>query len=182
VVVLRDDDMSERSCPGPSGDCAIWRRSRRHRVAGPAGQFLANVPDDPRLRGSRLLNPAWHVIAHLRHLIADLAQRAAATGTGARCSTSQILSGQVFPQWAPRRLLRFGLDYRGDGRRCLRQPFRLVALQRLCVSATIWLLQRLEYCRRFVGPGCLVSTKAASGHLFRLIEVDPERETAGAPC
>jgi hypothetical protein len=27
---------------------------------------------------------------------------------------SQILSGQVFRQWTPRRLLRFGLDYRGD--------------------------------------------------------------------
>jgi hypothetical protein len=42
-----------------------------------------------------------------------------------------ILSGQVFRQWAPRRLLRFGLDYRGDCRRCRCQPFRLVGLQRL---------------------------------------------------
>jgi hypothetical protein len=33
------------------------------------------------------------------------------------------------PQWAPRRLLRFGR--RLDGWRCRRQPLRLVALQRL---------------------------------------------------
>jgi hypothetical protein len=43
----------------------------------------------------------------------------------------QILSGQVFRQWAPRRLLRFGLDYRGDCRRCRCPPLRLVGLQRL---------------------------------------------------
>ena len=77
--------------------------------------------------------PARHVIEGLGHLVADLAQRAAATGTGARCGMPQILSGQVFRQRAPRRLLRLGrgLDCRGDRRRCRREPLRLVGLQRL---------------------------------------------------
>ena len=45
----------------------------------------------------------------------------------------QILSGQVFRQWAPRRLLCFGagLDRCGDRRRCRCQPLRFVGLQRL---------------------------------------------------
>src|SRR6266851_8845810 len=45
----------------------------------------------------------------------------------------QVLSGQVFRQWAPRRLLRLGrgLDCRGDRRRCRRELFRLVSLQGL---------------------------------------------------
>ena len=44
-----------------------------------------------------------------------------------------VLSGQVFRQWAARRLVRFdrGLDSCGDRRRCRRQPLRLVAFQRL---------------------------------------------------
>jgi hypothetical protein len=81
------------------------------------------VPDD--------FEPAGQIIEGLSHLVADLAQRAAATGTGARCGMPQILSGQVFRQWAPRRLLHCGLDYRGDCRRCRCQPLRLVDFQRL---------------------------------------------------
>ena len=44
-----------------------------------------------------------------------------------------ILSGQVFRQWAPRRLLRLGrgLDGCSDRRRCRHQSLRLVGLQRL---------------------------------------------------
>ena len=44
-----------------------------------------------------------------------------------------ILSGQVFRQWAPRRLLRLsrGLEGRGHFRRGRRQPLRLVGFQRL---------------------------------------------------
>jgi hypothetical protein len=69
----------------------------------------------------------------LGDLVADLAQRAAAMGTAARRGMPQILSGQMFRQRAPRRLVRFGrgLDCRGHCRRCGRQPFRLVALERL---------------------------------------------------
>jgi hypothetical protein len=121
VVVFGDDDMSEQPCSSaPAGDRVIGRRGRHYRVAGPARQFLANVPDD--------FEPARHVIEGLTYLVADLAQRAAAVGTGARCGMPQILSGQVLRQRAPRRLLRFGrgLDGRGDCRRCRRQPFRLV--------------------------------------------------------
>jgi hypothetical protein len=45
----------------------------------------------------------------------------------------QILSGQVWRQRAPRRLLRLGrnLDCCGDRRRYRCEPLRLVALQRL---------------------------------------------------
>src|ERR1700726_383386 len=43
-----------------------------------------------------------------------------------------------------------------------------------CVSATIWRFNASEYCRRFVAPACLVSTKplvdkAGSGHLCSLL-------------
>src|SRR5246127_1691361 len=103
----------------------VWRRRRSHRVANSARQFFANVPDD--------FEPAWHVIEGLTHLVADLAQRAAATGTGAWCGMPQILSGQMFRQRTPCRLLRFdrGLDGGGDGWRCRHEPLRLVGLQRL---------------------------------------------------
>src|SRR6516164_4287757 len=78
VVKFRHDDMGEQPCSGAAaGDRVVWRRCRDHYVAGPARQFLANVPDD--------FEPARHVIEGLGHLVADLAQRAAATGTGARC-------------------------------------------------------------------------------------------------
>src|SRR6516162_11322189 len=50
---------------------------RHHGVAGPARQFLANVPDD--------LEATRHVIEGLADLLGDLAQGAAATGAGARC-------------------------------------------------------------------------------------------------
>jgi len=44
-----------------------------------------------------------------------------------------VLSGQVFRQWAARRLVRFGrgLDGRRDRRRCRCEPLRLVGLQGL---------------------------------------------------
>jgi hypothetical protein len=83
------------------------------------------VPDD--------LEAPRHVIEGLADLVGDLAQRAAATGAGARRRMPPILSGQVFRQWTPRRLLRFGrgLDGGSDHRRCRHQPLCLVGLQRL---------------------------------------------------
>ena len=77
--------------------------------------------------------PARHVIEGLADLVGDLTQRAAATRTGARCEMPPILSGQVFRQCAPRRLLRLrrGLGGRGHFRRGRRQPLRLVGFQRL---------------------------------------------------
>ena len=107
VVVLRHDDMSQQTRPGAAaGDRVIGRRRRNHRIAGPAGQFLAEVPDH--------LEAARHVIEGLGDLLADPAQRAAADGASARRGMSDILSGQVFRQPAARRLVRFdcGLDHR----------------------------------------------------------------------
>src|SRR5258708_5755585 len=90
-----------------------------------AGEWplLAKVPNH--------LERAWPVTEGLSHLVADFAQRAAATGTGARCGMPQILSGQMFRQRTSRRLVRLGrgLDCCGDDRRSRRQPFRLVGLQ-----------------------------------------------------
>jgi len=126
IVVFRHDDMGKQPCSGvAAGDRVVRRRRCDHCIAGPARQFLANVPDD--------FEPARHVIEGLGHLVADLAQRAAATGTGARCRKPQILSRQMLRQRAPRWLPRFGrgLDDRSRGRRGHREPLRLVGFQRL---------------------------------------------------
>jgi hypothetical protein len=49
--------VGEQPRPGaPAGDRVVRRWRRHYRVANPARQFLANVPDDPRLREGRLLN------------------------------------------------------------------------------------------------------------------------------
>jgi len=100
----------------------VWRQRCDHNVANPARQFLTNVSDD--------FEAAGHIIEGLGHIIGDLAQRAAATGTGAWCGMAPILSWQVLRQRAPRWLLRLGcgLDRR---RRGGREPLRLVGLQRL---------------------------------------------------
>ena len=72
----------------------------------------------PPLSRGQALEPARHVIEGLADLVGDLAQRAAATGTGARCGMPPILSGQMLRQRAPRRLLRFGRGLDG----CRRLP------------------------------------------------------------
>jgi len=133
IVVFRHDDMGEQPRPGAAaGNRVVWRRRRDHCIAGPARQFLANVPDH--------LEAARHVIERLADLVGDLAQRPAATGTGARCGVPQVLSRQVLRQRAPRRLVRFGrgLDSRGHFRRGRRQPLRLVGLQ--CLQRQLELL------------------------------------------
>jgi len=117
--------MGQQPCSGAAaGDRVVWHRRRDHGVASPARQFLANVPDD--------FEPAWYIIEGLADLIGDLAQRAAAARTSARCEMASILSRQVFRQWATRRLLRLsrGLDGCSDRRRCRRQSFPLVGFQR----------------------------------------------------
>jgi hypothetical protein len=126
IVIFRHDDMGEQPCPGAAaGDRVVGRRRRHNRVTNPARQFLSNVPDD--------FEAAGHVIEGLGHFIGDLAQRAAATGTGAWRGMVQILSWKVLRQRAPCWLLRLGrgLDCRGHCRRGGRQPLRLVGLQRL---------------------------------------------------
>jgi hypothetical protein len=101
IVVLRDDNMSQEPRAGPAaGNRVIGHRRRHHRVASPARQFLANVPDH--------FEPAGHVIEGLADLVADLAQRAAAIRTGAWCGMPPILSRQMWRQRAPCRLLRLG--------------------------------------------------------------------------
>src|SRR5215468_7895591 len=79
------------------------------------------------------VSQARHDSEGLADFVGDLAQRAAATRTSARCGMAPILSGQVFRQWTPRRLLRFGrgLDGCSDRRRCRHQALRLVGFQRL---------------------------------------------------
>jgi hypothetical protein len=69
----------------------------------------------PPLSRGQAFEPAGDVIEGLADLVGDLAQRAAATRTGARCRMSPILSGQVVRQWAPRRLLRLSRGLRGCG-------------------------------------------------------------------
>ena len=76
IVELRHDDMREKPCPGTAARNRVIRcRRRNHRVAGAAGQLLADMPDH--------LEAAGHIVEGLGHLLADLAQRAAAVRTGA---------------------------------------------------------------------------------------------------
>jgi hypothetical protein len=71
VVVLRDDDVSQQSSAGATaGNRVVGRRCRNDRIAGSAGQLLADMPDD--------LEAARYVIEGLGDLLADPAQRAAA--------------------------------------------------------------------------------------------------------
>ena len=126
VVVLRYDEVREQPSAGTATrDRVIGRRRRDHRVAGPAGQFLANVPDD--------LEAARHVIEGLGHVLADPAQSAAATGAGAGGRMQHLFARQMLGQRPARRLLRFdrGLDDRRHLRRGGRQPLGLVGLQAL---------------------------------------------------
>ena len=126
IIIFRHDDMGEQPRPGATaGDRMVGRRRRHHRVTNPARQFLTNVSDD--------FEAAGHIIEGLGHVIGDLAQRAAATGTGGWRGMAQILSWQVLRQRTPRRPLRFGggLDGRRYRRRGGRETLRLVGLQRL---------------------------------------------------
>jgi hypothetical protein len=141
----------------------VWRRRCNHSVAGPARQFFANVPD--------YFEPARHVIEGLGHRVADLAQRAAATGAGAWCGMPQILSGRMFRQRAPRRLLRLGrgLDGCGDGQRCSREALRLVGLQRLKAQ-----LELLGVARQLLrGTAKLGPRERASWNFSRAISAWP---------
>ena len=155
VVKFRHDDMSEQPCPGAAaGDRVVWRRRRHHRVANPARQFLANVPDD--------FEPARHVIKGLTDLVGDLAQRATATGAGARCRMPQILSGQMLRQRAPCRLLRLGRGLGGD--RFRPRPDESVTLEALGKQAQPVAIppQRPSIDRSIVftyktSPGCRVN-------------------------
>ena len=70
-----------------TGNWVIRRRRLDHRVAGPAGELVADVTDD--------LEAAWHIVQRLGHVCADLAQRAAAARAGARRRMNHLFTGQM---------------------------------------------------------------------------------------
>jgi len=88
VVVLRYGDVREQAGAGaPAGDHMIGRRRCHHRVAGPARQLLAHMPDH--------LEAAGHVIEGLGHLFADPAQGAAAMRAGAGGRVPHLFARQM---------------------------------------------------------------------------------------
>src|SRR5580693_3576172 len=102
-------DGLTRSLPRPTGDRSDRAEPAEPIEVGGSPRLLprnhmrsqkppdVSVPDD--------FEPARHVIEGLADLVGDLAQRAAATRTGAWCGMPPVLSGQVFRQWAARRLV-----------------------------------------------------------------------------
>ena len=126
VVVLRHDDMGKQSCPGAAaGNRMVGCRRGNYRVAGAAGELLADVPDH--------LEPTGHIIERFGDILADPPKRAAARGTGARRRMRHFLARQVVRQGAPCRLLCFGsgLNRRGHHRRSGPKPLGLVGFKRL---------------------------------------------------
>jgi hypothetical protein len=126
VVVLRDDDVRQQPGAGAAtGDRVVGRRGRDHRLAGPAGELLAHVPDH--------LEAARHIVEGLGRLLADPAQSGAAIGAGAGGGMQHLFARQMLGQQPARRLLfldRFLDDRRHLGRGS-RQALGLVALQAL---------------------------------------------------
>ena len=102
----------------------VGRRRGNHGVAGPARQFLADVPNHFEAPG--------HVIEGFADVLADAPQRAAAARAGRAGTMPHLLARQVIGQGAPGRLLRFGRicddrrRFGGHGR----QSFGLVGFQR----------------------------------------------------
>ena len=126
IVELRHDDVRQQPCSGAAaGNRVIGRRGRDDRIAGPAGELLAHVPDD--------LEAARYIVEGLGHLFADPPQGAAAVRAGAGGRVMHLFTRQMLGQWPARRLLfldRF-LDRRCHHWRGGGQPFGLVALQTL---------------------------------------------------
>src|ERR1700722_6891676 len=74
------------------------RRRLRDRLAGAAGELLAHVLDH--------LPARRHMLQRLGHVLADLAQRAAAAARArGRCRMDDALTRQMLRQWPPRRPL-----------------------------------------------------------------------------
>jgi hypothetical protein len=126
IVELRHDDVRQQSCPGPAaGDRVVRRRRRDDRVAGPAGQLLAHVPDH--------LEATGHIVEGLAHLLADPAQPAAAMRADAGGRVANFFARQMLGQCpACRLLLLDGIPDRcRDNRRGCGQPLGLVGFQTL---------------------------------------------------
>jgi hypothetical protein len=126
VVVLRDDDMGQQPGTGATaGNRVIRRRRLNHRVAGPAGEFLAPMADH--------LEAAGDIVECLGDVLADRSQRAAAARTGARRRMNYLFAGEMLGQWPACRFLRLGrrLDHRRHRGRACGQPLGLVGLDAL---------------------------------------------------
>jgi hypothetical protein len=126
IVELRDDNMRQQSRPGPAaGDRVIRCRRGDHRVASPARQLLAHVPDH--------LEAAGHVIEGLAHLLADPPQGTAAMRASAGGRVAHFFARQMLGQRPACRLLPVDgvLDRRRDNRRGRGQPLGLVGFQTL---------------------------------------------------
>ena len=126
VVVLRDQDVRQQPRAGATaGDRVIRRRRRHHRVASPAGELLADVPDH--------LEAAGDVIQGLGRVLANPPQRTAAARAGWAGAMHRLLARQVLGQRPAGGLLRLGHAFDDGGRlgRGTRQPLGLVGFQGL---------------------------------------------------
>ena len=102
--------MRQQPCPGAAaGNRVIGRRGRDDRIAGPARQLLANVPNH--------LEPARHVIEGLGHILADPPQGAATRGAGVVGWMKHLFTRQMVGQRPAGRLVR--LDRTLDDASCL---------------------------------------------------------------
>ena len=124
VVVLRDQDVRQQPRAGATaGDRVIRRWRRHHRVASPAGELLADVPDH--------LEAAGHVIEGLGRVLANPPQRAAAARASWAGAMHHLLARQVLGQRPAGWLLPLGHAFDDGGRlvRGARQPLGLVGFQ-----------------------------------------------------
>ena len=131
VVVLGNDDMGQQPGAGrAAGNRVIGDRRRDNRIANPARQFLADVPNH--------FEAAGYVIEGL----GDVFRRSGAAPLhkfgqlhGAECQ--RLFAREVVWQWPTGRLLRFGrvLDRGGDNPRGGGEPLGPVFFQALDLPA-----------------------------------------------
>ena len=124
IVVLRDDDMGEQPCAGAAAsNRMIGRRGRDDRIASPARQLLADMPDH--------LKAARNVIERLGDLLTHPPRRTAAGWADAGCAIDHVLPRQVLRQRAPCWFLCLdpALDRCSDDLRSGREPLGMAALQ-----------------------------------------------------
>ncbi len=123
IVKLRHRDVGQEPRTGPpAGHRMVGGRRLDHQLASAAGERLAHVAHD--------LEPAWHIVEALGHVLADPAQAPAAGRAGAGTGMDHALARQVRRQVPPSRSGSGGLPRLGDDRRA-GQALGLVDLQRL---------------------------------------------------
>jgi len=85
IVELRHDDMRQQTGSGAAaGNRMVGRRRGNDRVAGPAGELFADVPNH--------LEAAWDVIEGLAYVLADAPQRAATARAGRAGAMPDLLA------------------------------------------------------------------------------------------